>query len=1043
MHGLWYFFLERRAFTVLTMVSLTLLGVYALVKMPKEANPEVTIPSAIVSVALPGATASDVERLIVDKLEPTVRNVSGVDTVTSNARESFATITVEFNQGVDLDAAVQDVRNAVDREKGELPSDATDPVVVKIDTSDQPILVVAISSELPPETLTTLGEDLEDQLSAIDGVSKVQVSGVRDREVSIIVRKEALQEYDISLQQIMGALRSANASAPAGVLTIDGVHYPVQFKGDITRIEDIRDLPLRTPSGEIKLSDIATIVDGFEKTSSLSHLSVGGSDVTYALTLSVYKSKGGSILNVSQDVEDKLDSLKDTTLKGSEAVVTYDAAEEVRTNIEDLTEAGRDTIILVMLVLFVSIGLLEAFVSALSIPLSFVIAFILMWLTGNTVNFLSLFSLIIAIGILVDSGIVVVEAIHTNREKGMEKMQAAREAIRQYAWPLIAGTMTTVAVFFPLFFLSGIIGEYMQSIPFTVIVVLLASIVVALGFVPILALWLLRHEESRFAAARERLWESIATRYSALLSRLFASRSAQRYFLGGLALSFIFAISLPVSGMLKVSMFPPSDMDFFYIEVELPQASTLQETERVTRLVEDVISRNAYVESYTAEIGATSAFVSWDGATSNSKFANLTVNLVDDRGSEHSSLSIAADMRKQFAELETNAKISVIENAGGPPSGAPIVVKVWSDDSVKLGEATDAIERIIESAEGTRDASSSLKNDGTQLAIAIDRDRVNEYGLSTSDIAAALQASIAGAKATTVRFDGKDVDVRVMLDLNERFVNPEDTTKADVEALSRIPVSTSRGVVPLGSFVTITAERSSTEIRHEDGERLGTVSAYLNEGANAVEVTNSIRSKIAEASLPDGVRVTYGGDDEDIAKTFTEMILALVAGIVLMFAILVLEFNAFRTSGRLLLAVPLSLTGVLIGLWISRQPLSITAMLGIIALGGVLINHGILLLDVLNNLRKSDAAISPEALVLGAARTRIRPILLTTVTTMIGMIPLMFISAMWAPLAYTIAFGLLYGTLLTLVLIPLLSYRYETKRAKRESERMVEVSLHA
>jgi multidrug efflux pump len=1006
------------------MISLTIMGLYALIMMPKEASPDVSIPYGIVSVGLPGATALDVERLIVDKLEPALQNVANVDKTTSTARQGLAAITVQFNQDADLNIGIQDLRSALERVKYELPSDATTPVVTKVDTSDQPVLTIAISSPLAPETLTSLGENLKDTLSTIGGVAKVEVSGVRDREISIIINKDALARYKISPGQIVGALRGANTGAPVGALTIDGVEYPVQFKGEITSIDDIRKTPITTQSGTVRIGDVATVIDGYAPTQTISHLGVEGGESTYALTLYIYKSKGGSILKVSEAIQEKLDSLKETLLKGSDAIITYDAAKEVRTNISDLTRAGLDTVLLVMIVLFVAIGFREAIVSALAIPLSFVIAFIGMWLTGNTINFLSLFSLIIAIGILVDSGIVVVEAIHTNREKGMDKVAAARRAIQQYAWPLIAGTLTTVAVFFPLFFLSGIIGEYMQSIPFTVIVVLLASIVVALGFVPLIALGFLKHEESAFAVRREQLWVRISAWYRGKMSYLFNDRKAQKRFLGFLIASFVFAMSLPITGMLKVSMFPAADQEFFYAEIELPEASTLKATEIVAEKAEALIEKHPDVASYTTTVGA-SSFFSSSGSASNAKYANITINLRDDRSKN--SIAVAGDIRESLKSLSDLAKISVTESVGGPPSGAPITIKVWGDDSGALGEGLERVERIVRETAGTRDTASSLDTDGTGLAVTIDREKANDYGLSAYDIATLLQTGVTGTEVTTVRIGGDDIDVRMKLALNGTFTDPQDTSVADIDALAAIPVTTSRGMVPLGSFVSISAERSATAITHEDGDRLGTVSAYLITGANAVEVTNNIRKAIEADKLPDGVRVTYGGDTEDIAKTFTEMIAALIAGIVLMFAILVLEFNAFRTSGRLLLAIPLSLTGVLIGLWITGQPLSLTAMLGIIALGGVLINHGILLLDVLNTNRREHADASPEDIVLGAATTRIRPILLTTITTIVGMIPLVFVSAMWAPLAYTIAFGLLYGTVLTLIFIPLLSYRQEIK----------------
>ena len=359
------------------------------------------------------------------------------------------------------------------------------------------------------------------------------------------------------------------------------------------------------------------------------------------------------------------------------------------------------------------------------------------------------------------------------------------------------------------------------------------------------------------------------------------------------------------------------------------------------------------------------------------------------------------------------------------------MAKVWSNDSNDLAIATEQLENLIESTDGTRDVSSSLANDGTQLQIGVDRNKIEEYGLSVSDIASTLRSAIAGSEATKVRIDGDDVAIRVTLNLNPDFVQAEDTTVATADSISTISVATARGIVPLGTFLTITAGRTSASISHEDGLRISQVSSYITDDANAVEVTSVIQTATEELNLPDGVRVTFGGDDEEITKTFTEMLIALVAGLVLMFAILVLEFDSFRTSLRLLAAIPLSLTGVLIGLFLMGQPLSFTAFLGIIALAGVIINHGIILLDSLNSRQAEKPEEGAEALVLGAAGKRVRPIILTTLTTVIGMIPLTLVSMMWAPLAFTIAFGLIYGTVLTLVFIPLLSYRRLLKEIGR------------
>jgi multidrug efflux pump subunit AcrB len=1028
---LWNFFLTRRAFTILTMVALLVGGVWAIIKMPKESTPEVVVPIGIVTTILPGATSADVERLVTDKLEPSVRAVADIDKVTSSSRSGVSIITAQFIASADIETAIQDLRNAVEGVKRDLPSDAEAPVVTKVDFQNQPILTIGISSDLHPASLTSLAEDIEDDLLTLEGVTRVEISGVRTREVNVILKREQLATHRLRVEEVVSAIGRANASLPSGTIVLGAIEYPVQFKGDITDARAIAELPIKTSSGEVLLKDIATIIDGFEKESSISRLGTGG-EPSYAMLVNVYKSSGGNILATAERVEKRVEELQKTILLGSEVEIVYSAANDVKKSIEDLAGSGRDTILLIILILFITIGFREALVAALAIPFSFMIAFLGMWATGNSINFISLFALIIAIGILVDSGIVVVEAIHTNRERGMEKMAAAKKAIEQFAWPLIAGTMTTVAVFVPLFFLSGIIGEFVKSIPFTIIVVLLASIVVALGFVPMIALSVLKHEESRFALYREKLWERIALSYRTKMQRLLENKRAHWGVFAFLTVSFVGALLLPITGLLKATMFPPADQDLFFIEIEMPQATTLAQTDALARKVEAVVGAHPSVASYLTTVGAASAFNQSNPGAS-SKYANITINLEKERA--NTSLEIAADMRASLSSI-TEGKVSVMEDTGGPPSGAPIVAKIWSDNTGNLAIATELVEKTLKELPGTRDVVSTLRNDGTELSVSIDREAANEYGLSASDIALTLRAALAGIEATKVRLGGDDAEVRVTLDLNPLFTQPEETIVASADALRAIPLATARGPVPLDQFVRITANRTSSVINHENGMRIGTVSAYTEGDANAVELTATLEKKVAALALPEGVRVTYGGDDEEIKRTFTEMLIALIAGLVLMFAILVLEFNAFRTTLRLLAAIPLSLTGVLLGLFVMGQPLSFTAFLGIIALAGVIINHGILLLDVLNHLRAEKTSLDPASLVLEASASRIRPILLTTITTVVGMIPLTFVSAMWAPLAFTIAFGLIYGTVLTLVFIPLLSYRRLVREQLRDAARM-------
>lgn len=1028
MYSLWNFLLTRSAFTKLLIVALIAAGSYALIAMPKESTPEIKVPIGIVTTVLPGATAADVERLVTDELEPSVRNVTNIDKVTSQSRAGVSVITVEFIASADIETSIQDLRNAVEGAKRDLPNDAESPIVTKVDFANQPVLIVAIGSDLHPAALTELGKSLKDDLLGVPGISKVEVAGTRNREIALITDKNALLKYGISPLQIVGAINGANASVPAGSLTIDNVSYPIQFKGDITTLDDIQNAPIQTNSGTIKVSDVANVVDSFEEPTSISRLYVNGQETQYALTLNIYKGSGGNILTAADNAKNRLQELENTLLAGSAYVVTFDASDDVRKSIDELTRAGLETIVLVGLLLFVTIGLQESLVAVLSIPLSFVIAFIGMWLTGNTINFISLFALIIAIGVLVDSGIVVVEGIHTNREKGMDKIAAAQKALHDFSWPLIAGTMTTVAVFIPLFFLSGILGQFVKGIPFTIVMVLIASIVVALGFVPLIAIYLLKHQDSAFSIYREKLWHSLEVWYAGMLKQFFRIKKLRVSFYLFLAVALSGGFALVGTGTLPAILFANDDVDYFTVDIELPQASTLAATDEVAREVEEFIQKETlFLTSIQTTVGGTSALS--QNPQSGSKYASFTVNLVNSKERETNSEEITKLLRAKLSNKTWphGATVRIADVVAGPPSDAPVVIKVWSNDTAKLAEATEIVENALKMVDGTRDITSTLANDGTELSIHIDRARARDYGLSTADIAQTLRSTIAGIEATKVRIDGDDIVVRVRVALNENYVQPEDTVITTADSITQIPIATRNGNIPLGTFLSITANRNSSIINHEDGMRVSNINAQLTPAGNAVAITNAFSANEASLNLPAGVTITYGGDSEQIQKTFSEMGLALITGIVLMFAIIVLEFDAIIQSGRLLAVVPLSLAGVLWMLYLMGQPLSFTAFLGIIALAGVLINHGILLIDGINVRKKLGAYADPETLILDAATSRLRPIILTTIATSAGMVPLTLVNATWAPLAFTIMGGLIYGTLLTLLFVPLRSLNAEQK----------------
>ncbi|HVV14901.1 MAG TPA: efflux RND transporter permease subunit [Candidatus Paceibacterota bacterium] len=1023
MLSFWKFFIEKRQFTLLVIAAVTISGVFAAVRITKESAPEVSIPVGIVSTVLPGASAEDVERLVTNKLEEHLANIENLDTLTSTSRDGISVVTVQFLASADLDKSIQKLKDEVDKAKVDLPAEAKDPTVSDVNFVDQPIQIISISANEPFAQLAELADQVQNELQAVKGVQRVDISGVRNREIDVVVRKEDLARYGISLPQVVAAIGAANSSLPVGSIEVNDINYNIAFDGSFDTTEDIGSVAILNVGGQvIYVRDIADVSDGVEKATSYSRISVAGAPSEQAMTLLVYKVRGQDVTAVTRAVKARLDTLKAGLLDGSQVVVSLDAGDEVQQDLTELTRTGLETVVLVMLVLFATIGWREAIVAGLSIPLSFLIAFVGLLYTGNTLNFISLFSLILAIGILVDSGIVVVEAIHTRIRTFGDKKVAAFEALREYAWPLIGGTMTTVAVFFPLFFISGIVGKFIAGIPYTLIFVLIASIFVALGLVPTLTMmfsqkigargWLLDKQEEYAEAAR--------TWYSAKLKSFLHHKKNQNRFLWGMALAFVLALALPIAGLLPVSFFPQDDIDFLYTDIELPPGSSLNQSDLVARQVEEVLYNDHDIASFVTTVGRTSEFSG--NPQSDPRFASLTINLP--KGRSKTSTEVLSQVRKELSGIRS-AKVTSDQPTGGPPVGAPVLIKFLGSDRDALDAAVAAARGVLESTPGATSVDASNKNETVQFELRIDRSRLAQAGVTAAQVASTLRTAVSGMKATSISGAERDVDINVLLNLNPSYIDPHDASNATIDALHQVPITTQSGTtILLGSLLEESVARNDSTINHEDRERIVTLSANTLPGYTAGAVLAAYNEKMKSVELPVGVTVSIGGENEETNQSFAEMGIALLAGMALMFVILVLAFNSFRYTTYLLAIIPLSLIGVFGGLVLTGQTLSFSSLLGVIALAGVIINHAIILMDSILQRLHAGAGRTFSDIVVEAATSRLRPIVLTTITTVIGMIPLTFASALWGPLAFAILFGLSFAMILTLILIPTLVYRW-------------------
>lgn len=1021
MFPVWNFFLQKKQFTLLFIFALLCAGTYSLLTIPKESAPEVRIPVGIVTTVLPGASAEDVEELLTNKIESGVANLENLDKLVSSSRESLSMVTVQFDASADLDKSIQDLKDAVDAVKPELPEEANDPVVSEVNFAEQPVMVVSVTGDYPPSLLTKLGEDLKDEVEKVEGVSRATLSGVREREIQVVVKRAKLEQYNIQLMQVVQALQSSNASLPIGAIRVDDVDYALSFEGDITRAGEVGDVAINLQNGtSVFVRDVADIVDGLSAPSSISRASKDGEPSRTSLTLLVFKTSGGNIVRTADAVKEKLAALENTLLSDSDVVVALDQGEQVNKDLTELTRVGLETMVLVMLTLFITIGWRESLVAGASIPLSFIIAFIGLQASGNTINFVSLFALILSIGILVDSGIVIMEAIHTRMRTYSTAMEAAQAALHEYAWPLIAGTMATVAVFAPLFFISGIVGQFIASIPFTLIFVLIASIVVALGIVPLIAIMVTKRETNRLEARQEQYTHQFQEWYRTKLRALLENRRRQNIFIWCIVIAFFVSLALPITGLLKTTFFPQEDIDFVFAEIEKPQGTPLAQTDLVVRQVEEALYGNSDIEAFTSTVGGSSSLTG-DAPTAGTHLANITILLKKQR--EKTSSEVVRDIREKLGAVQ-NATVRVSEPNNGPPSGAPVLVTFLGDNLEELEEITLRAEKLLGTIDGTYDVQSSVKDNGLEFSLAIDRAKASSYGLSPVMVAQTLRTAVQGTKATTIRNADDDIDIVVKLDLNPLYTDPSETNNVDTEALRSITIPTQKGPVQLGSILNTTLRSAKSSISHEDQKRIETVTSQVKEGVTAIEITNEFKKREAELALPSGVVMKIGGETEDVNKSFAEMGYAFIAGLVLMIAIMVVQFNSVRHALYLILMVILSLIGVFGGLFLSAQTLSFSSVIGIIALAGVIINHAIILTDSIHRLINTRPELGAKEIIVEAAVSRLRPIFLTTITTVIGMIPLANASALWGPLAFAIMFGLSFSMLLTLVLIPVMTYRW-------------------
>ena len=1017
------FFIKNHRFTYLIVFAIAMLGFFALFTLPREANPEVKIPFAVVTTILPGGSPTDTEELLTNKIEDKVKNLENLRQTMSSSGQGVSSVFVEFEADADLKDSVQKLRDAVDLAQPELPPEAEDPAVTEISFSDIPIVTYSLVGDLSGQELKRYADLLQEEFEAIANVSKVPILGGLEREFQVIVSQTKLASFNISLSQVMGAIARANFNLPAGDIEVDGFKYNVRVEGKFTDAEALNDIVIATyDNSPVYLRDLGLVEDSFKEKETESRIGFNGDQPRNTISLQIYKKTGGNILNIVDQSQAAITRLQENKVLPDSITIqkTNDNSVWIRDDLSTLGRSGIQTMILIVLILLIVLSWRGAFITGLSVPIAFLMAFIALKATGQTLNSLVLFSLVLSLGLMVDNSIIIIEGINEYVTKFKKSAyQAAILSVWNFKWAITSGTMTTVSAFLPLLLVSGILGEFIKVMPITITATLLSSLFVSLIIIPTLVSRFLKiGANGRHRARQKKRHQHIEKyvlylkeRYVALLRWLLPSQKKRRLVIAAAWLLFFLSVAAPVSGLMKIEMFPSVDIDYFIVNIRLPAGSVLAKTRAVTEEVERVVASIPEVDNYVTNIGtAQSVGLSDDmGGGSGSHLANITVNLVDEKERERQSFEIAEAYRPQFDAIQ-GAAVTAEELSAGPPTGSPVEVRIFGDDLNQLADTAEIVVNYFEAVPGVINVQNSLREATGDFTFRVDKQLANYYGLDIAAIASTLRNAVFGAKASAVTIDGEDVDITV------KFDQAEFTSVNDLESVLLLTPTGSN--IPLKQVAELTLEPSLLSISHRDGERIVTVTGGAEAGVNIPDVFADFEEFKDTLDLPAGVTIDIGGELEDIEQSYQETFLSMIVAIILIAFILVLQFNSFRQPFIIIFTLPLAIIGAIGGLLILGLAFSFTVFIGLVALSGIVVNDAIVLIDRVNKNIKNGMDYIDGIIEGGLAR--MQPIFLTTLTTVAGIFPLIFADALWRGLAITVIFGLIFSTILTLIMVPII-----------------------
>jgi multidrug efflux pump len=1018
----------RNRLVTILFVLILVTGAFAYFRIAKESAPDVPIPIIYVSVVYEGISPEDAERLLVRPLERELQSIEGVDEMRAVAAQGFASVTLEFTAGFDPDQAELDVRQAVETAQAELPLAAEEPVVQEVNVALFPVLTVILSGPVAERALIDLAEDFKDRIETLPTVLEVDIGGAREQALEILVDPSTLESYGVPFEELLARVQRNNQLVAAGSIDTGAGKLALKVPGVIEDVEDVRAIPVKV-SGDtvVRLGDVAAVRRGFKDPPGFARI-----DGQPAVALEVKKRIGANIIETIEAVKALLEQSGPLIPDSVSVTFLQDQSQEVRETLGDLQNNVIAAVLLVMIVTVAMLGWRNALLVGLSIPASFLAGIIAIWWMGYTLNIIVLFSLILVLGMLVDSAVVTTELADRWMAGGKPPAEAYKEASKRMSGPILASTAITLCVFIPLLFWEGVVGEFMKFLPITVIVIMIASLAMGLIFIPVLGSLIGRRnprpqkEETALSAAESGNLEDldrVTGLYVGVLRRLL--RWPATTLVATFALLAV-AIAAYLFFGRGVEFFPEIEPRFVQVTVKARDNLSVYEKDRMVREVGDAIlgvGGIRHIYSRTIDQGAQGAEGLQAEQISADTVGILQLDLLE-WDQRPRAARIIEEVRQRTAGI-AGVSITVTEQEQGPTQGKPIQLRLFGSDTAALEKAAGQARSLMSRIGGFTDVEDTTDVPGVEWRIAVDRESAARFGVDVATLGQAVQLLTQGLKLAEYRPEDSEeaVDIVVRFPAHERTL----------DGLSRLTIATERGQTPITNFVTIEPAEKTGIIRRVDTRRVVTVESDVAEDELPAEKVEEMRQALEQEGLPPGVEARFVGQQEDIDEASNFLLLAFVSAVLLVFLVLVTQLNNIYQALVVMSAIVFSIIGVLIGLLLTDRPFGIVmGGLGVISLGGIVVNNNIVLIDTYNEMRRKGRDSEDAALRTGAQR--LRPVFLTSINDVLGLMPLILglnvnliareiqygapSTQYWTELSTTVAGGLAFSAFLTLMLTP-------------------------